>query len=63
VTIVMVVIVLVGQFSTVALLAAFLAVMNRSAQQFLPARDYGYFVRGFTPICARDAGEMPRVGA
>jgi len=47
-------VVTVGQFSTLALLAAFLTVMNRSAQPFLPARDYVHFVSGLTELSRRD---------
>ena len=44
---------IVGQFSTISLLAIFLAVMNRSSYQFLPARDYVHFVRGLFLITSR----------
>jgi hypothetical protein len=47
---------IVGQFSTLSLLAIFLAVMNRSSYQFLPSRDYVHFVRGLVKI----AGRQPR---
>jgi hypothetical protein len=38
---------------TVSLLAVFLVVMNRSSNQFLPARDYVNFVRGLESIVKR----------
>lgn len=44
---------IVGQFSTLSLLAIFLAVMNRSSYQFLPARDYVHFARGLFRITGR----------
>ena len=44
---------IVGQFSIISLLAIFLAVMNRSSYQFLPARDYVHFVRGLFLITSR----------
>jgi hypothetical protein len=51
----------VGQFSTISLLVAFLAIMNRSAQQFLPARDWVHFVQGLT-IVKRRANSQTNAG-
>jgi polyisoprenyl-phosphate glycosyltransferase len=51
------ILVIVGQFSTLSLLAIFLAVMNRSSYQFLPARDYVHFVRGLFRIAGRQPGD------
>jgi len=52
-TAVIAILIVVGQFSTVSLLAIFLAVMNRSSYQFLPARDYVHFVRGLFKVTGR----------
>jgi polyisoprenyl-phosphate glycosyltransferase len=45
VALVVVIVTMVGQISAVSLLAIFLMVMNRTSYPFLPARDYGVFVR------------------
>jgi len=59
-TAVVAILMIVGQFSTLSLLAIFLAVMNRSSYQFLPARDYVHFVRGLFRITGRQPiGETP----
>jgi polyisoprenyl-phosphate glycosyltransferase len=49
-------IMVVGQLSTLSLLVTFLTVMNRSAQPFLPARDWVHFVRGLTALCCKENG-------
>jgi hypothetical protein len=46
-------VIIAGQLSTISLLAVFLVVMNRSSNQFLPARDYVNFVRGLESIVKR----------
>jgi hypothetical protein len=59
-TVAIAILMIVGQFSTLSLLAIFLAVMNRSSYQFLPARDYVHFVRGLSRITSRQPlGEKP----
>jgi glycosyltransferase involved in cell wall biosynthesis len=47
------IVIIAGQLSTISLLAVFLVVMNRSSNQFLPARDYVNFVRGLDSIVKR----------
>jgi polyisoprenyl-phosphate glycosyltransferase len=51
------ILIVVGQFSTLSLLAIFLAVMNRSSYQFLPARDHVHFVRGLFRMSGKPARE------